>query len=115
MSPTIVAIARVCHEANRTWCEALGDLSQRPWDEAGAWQRDSAIKGVEYALAHPDAPVSSHHDAWCDDKVAAGWVWGLKKDAEAKTHPCLVPFSDLPPEQQAKDRLFRAVVRALAS
>jgi hypothetical protein len=41
-------------------------------------------------------------------------VYGEVKDAEKKTHPCIVPYKDLPPEQQAKDHLFKAVVSALA-
>lgn len=107
-------IARICHEANKGLCDATGDTSQKTWDGAEDWQRESAVKGVEFALANPDAPDSAQHDAWCADKVAAGWVYGEKKDAGAKTHPCLVPFERLPPEQQAKDVLFKAVVNALA-
>ena len=107
-------IARVCHEANRALCETHEDGSQVPWDEAADWQRDSAIKGVQFALDSPDAGDTAQHDAWCADKLADGWSYGASKDPEAKTHPCLVPFDQLPPEQQAKDRLFRAIVLALA-
>jgi hypothetical protein len=46
-------------------------------------------------------------------KVDEGWVYGAVKDPEAKTHPCIVPFDQLPREQQAKDFIFRAVVHAL--
>jgi hypothetical protein len=42
-----------------------------------------------------------------------GWVYGETKDPVAKTHPCLVAYNDLPIEQQVKDHLFRAVVKAL--
>ncbi|TVM31214.1 RyR domain-containing protein [Oceanidesulfovibrio marinus] len=107
-------IARVCHEANRAWCAINGDTSQQPWEEAEGWQRDSAIKGVEFTLANPDAPDSAQHDAWMADKLAQGWTYGPVKDAGAKTHPCLVPFEELPPMQQAKNKLFKAVVLALA-
>lgn len=31
-----------------------------------------------------------------------------------KTHPCLVEYENLPPEQRAKDHLFKAIVDALA-
>lgn len=106
-------IARVCHEANRTWCEINGDLSQRPWAEAEPWQRESAIQGVRFALANPSAGDSAQHDAWMADKLRDGWVYGSVKDSVVKTHPCLVSFVDLPLDQQAKDRLFRAVVKAL--
>lgn len=107
------AIAMICHEANRALCLSHGDDSQRPWDQAEGWQRDSAIKGVEFARANPDAGDSAQHDAWMADKIAEGWVYGAKKDPVAKTHPCIVPFGDLPAHQQAKDALFRAIVRAL--
>ena len=108
------AIARVCHEANRAWCEVTGDTSQRPWGEAEPWQRESAIAGVVFALNNHDALASAQHDAWMADKLRAGWRYGPVKDAAAKTHPCLVPFESLPAVQQAKDRLFRAIVQALA-
>src|SRR5262245_22205931 len=111
----IEAVARVCHEANRAWCFVNGDASQVEWAEAPAWQRESTIRGVEFALANPDAPDSAQHDAWSADKVRDGWQYGLVKDAQVKTHPCLVPFDQLPAHQQAKDRLFRAIVRALQS
>ena len=106
-------IARVCHEANRAWCAVNGDDSQKPWDQAEQWQRESAIAGVRFALANPDAPDSAQHDAWMNDKLRDGWIYGPVKDAAAQTHPCLVPFDQLPAEQQAKDRLFRAIVAAL--
>jgi hypothetical protein len=111
---TYEAIARVCHEANRAWCELTGDRSQKPWDAAEQWQRDSAIAGVKFAIANPDAPASAQHDAWSADKVRDGWRYGETKDASAKTHPCLVPFEQLPEFQQAKDLLFKAIVSALA-
>jgi len=103
-------IARVCHEANRAYCAALGDFSQTEWNLAPTWQKDSAIKGVQFVLANPDAPASANHDSWSAQKIEDGWVYGEVKDAGAKTHPCLVPFDKLPLEQQAKDVLFRSVV-----
>lgn len=107
-------IARVCHEANRAWCEANGDDSQRAWADAEDWQRESAINGVKFALANPDAAPSAQHNAWMQAKLDDGWTHGTVKDAEAKTHPCIVPYSDLPEVERAKDALFLATVRALA-
>lgn len=112
-STAMLAVAVVCHEANRAWCAVNGDETQLPWADAPEWQRDSALKGVEFSMANPDAPASLNHDAWTAEKLADGWKFGEVKDPEAKTHPCLVPFEDLPPVQQAKDRLFKAIVGAL--
>jgi len=109
----IEAIAKVCHEANRAYCATLGDSSQVPWDGAPAWQRVSAVKGVEFNLANPDAPPSASHDSWLREKEATGWKYGPVKDAEKKEHPCFVPYEQLPEEQRKKDALFKAIVAAL--
>ena len=36
------------------------------------------------------------------------------KDEGAKTHPCLVPFDELPEGQQLKDVLLVAIIQTLA-
>ena len=105
-------IARVCHEVNRAYCQALGDMSQPAWEDAPMWQRDSARLGVKLHTEKNVGPEASH-ESWMAQKVAEGWVYGAVKDPEAKTHPCIVPFDMLPREQQAKDFIFRAVVHAL--
>lgn len=109
-----VDIARVCHEVNRAYCAALGDASQPPWEDAPQWQRDSALAGVKLHLENPDAGPQASHESWMKEKLAAGWAYGEKKDASKKTHPCILPFSELGTAQQAKDYIFRAVVNALA-
>ena len=106
-------IARVCHEVNRAYCEALGDHSQKSWDDAPKWQRDSKELGVKLHLEHPEVGAQASHVSWMDQKVGDGWIYGPTKDEVAKTHPCLIPFENLPVEQQAKDFIFRAVVLAL--
>ncbi len=107
-------IARVCHEANRAYCVALGDNSQAPWDDAPGWQRESAINGVAFTLANPHAGPSASHESWLAEKKAAGWKYGPTKNPETKEHPCFVSYEELPREQRKKDALFQAVVRALA-
>lgn len=106
-------IARVCHEANRAYCEVLGDNSQVPWAEAAVWQRCSAVEGVEFAIANPEVPVSALHDSWLDEKIKAGWKYGPVKDAAQKIHPCCIAYSELPQAQRFKDSLFRSIVQAL--
>ena len=92
----------------------IGDNSQPTWEDAPEWQRASALLGVKLHTEKPDAGPQASHESWMAQKVADGWTHGEVKDVEAKTHPCLVPFSALPVEQQAKDFIFRAVVHALA-
>lgn len=106
-------IAKVCHQANKAWCEATGDFSQEDWHNAEPWQRESAIRGVEFKLDNLDAGNDSQHNAWMADKVKEGWIYGEKKDADVKTHPCMVPYNDLPEIQKKKDALFSNIVKAL--
>jgi RyR domain len=111
----VIEIARVCHEANRAICEATDDASQVPWEQAAQWQRESAIKGVRFALANPDATPADQHNAWMADKVADGWAWGPFKDPEEKRHPCIKPYAELPLEQRLKDSVFRGIVKAMVA
>lgn len=110
----IEAIAATCHEVNRAYCESQGDHSQPAWDAAPAWQRDSAIAGVRFAIANPDAKPSDSHESWLAQKRADGWSYGPVKDPDRKVHPCFVPYDELPAAQKAKDYVFLAVVRQLA-
>lgn len=106
-------IARVCHEVNRAYCASLGDTSQPAWEDAPQWQKDSAIAGVNMHLANPDATPEDSHKSWLAQKEADGWKHGPVKDPDKKEHPCFVSYDQLPPEQRAKDYLFRGVVHAL--
>jgi hypothetical protein len=110
----IALVAGIVHENNRAYCEAIGDNSQLPWGEAPEWQRLSALRGVAFILNNPDAGPGASHRSWLAEKEADGWVFGEVKDADAKTHPCMVPFEELPLEQQVKDHLFVGMVRTLA-
>lgn len=108
-------IACVCHEANRGLQRAMptsGIPVAEQWDLFPADQQVGVISGVRKAQA--GATPEELHEAWCSDKVADGWSFGLMKSAEQKTHPCLLPYSELPEVQKVKDRLFAAIVVALS-
>lgn len=114
MQPNEVeAIARIAHEVNRAYCKAIGDDSQVSWFDAPKWQKDSAVIGVNFHLANPDATPADSHKRWLQTKIKEGWCWGPEKDAETKEHPCIMEYEDLPTEQRVKDYLFKAVVGCL--
>lgn len=110
---TTETIARICHEVNRAYCQALGDNSQPAWEDAPDWQKQSAMTGVRLHTDNPNAGPQASHESWMAEKVATGWTYGPTKDPETKQHHCMVPFDQLPREQQAKDFIFRAVVHAM--
>lgn len=107
-------IARVCHNANKALCDALGDTSQVDWEDAPEWQKKSAITGVQNILNNPNTTPEQSHESWLREKAEDGWTYGTVKDVTAKTHPCFRPYAELPQEQRAKDHIFGAIVRSLA-
>ncbi len=114
---SVAGAARVAHEANRAYCISIGDHSQPSWEEAPDWQRESCINGVlavrQLVMSGRIATPEASHANWMQHKIACGWTHGPAKDPEEKTHPCLVPWDELPAEQKAKDYIFRAVVTAM--
>lgn len=109
----VETVARVCHEANRALQIATGDPAVSPaWADAPEWQHDSAIESVQKARG--GTTPKELHESWCEFKRADGWTYGQTKDADAKTHPCLVPYVDLSPGQRAKDALLLSIVDALS-
>lgn len=44
------------------------------------------------------------HDVWAAGRIADGWTYGERRDDTSKTHPCLVPYEDLPESEKAYDR-----------
>ena len=107
-------IARVVHAANRELQIVQGDpVPSPPWDEAPDYQAREATAGVQEVMRNPDLTAEQSHELWVIRMSADGWTYGEVKDFGRKTHPTLLPFGELPAEQQLKDRLFIAIVRAL--
>jgi hypothetical protein len=106
----------VCHEANRAYCQTIGDDSQPSFGDAPDWQIRSAVNGVVFhlnALSDGNEPdPSASHNSWLAEKQANGWRYGPIKDPEKKEHPCFLPYEKLPLEQKLKDYIFSAIVKA---
>lgn len=115
LATILQSVAKTCHEANRILCATKGDYSQQPWDECPDWQKESAVKGVVFAVDFFDMhgvlpPPEKSHESWYQEKVADGWQWGAEKDVEKKLHPCMVPYEQLGLDQQYKDYMFLTIV-----
>jgi hypothetical protein len=108
-------IAKIAHEINRAYCNAIGDYSQPSWENAPEWQKNSALIGVDFHLQNPDALPSQSHESWLKQKQEEGWKYGPVKNTETKEHPCFVPYLELPIEQRAKDYLFKQVVESFSN
>lgn len=109
----IEEIARICHYANKAYCEAHNDDSQKPWSYAPEWQRESAIAGVKFHTTYPGNTGEGSHKFWLEEKESLGWKYGKVKSIDKKEHPCMVPYEKLPEFQKKKDILFISIVNAL--
>lgn len=44
------------------------------------------------------------HDEWARKRLAEGWCVGVERNDTLKTHPCLVPYEQLPEAEKQYDR-----------
>lgn len=44
------------------------------------------------------------HEVWAESRMKQGWKYGRQRNDELKTHPCLVPYEELPEEEKEYDR-----------
>ena len=103
-------LAKLCHDINKAYCEGIGDYSVPTWEDTTTEHKQSLVRGIEFYMENPNATPEDIHNNWMKDKSADGWVYGEVKDAEKKTHPCMVPYHSLPQEQRVKDALLKTVV-----
>lgn len=55
-------------------------------------------------LALAERLAEHNHDLWSQRRFRDGWVHGKSRDDARKTHPDLVPYSDLPESEKEYDR-----------
>jgi len=44
------------------------------------------------------------HEVWAETRINQGWTYGEQRNDELKTHPCLIPYEELPEEEKEFDR-----------
>ena len=44
------------------------------------------------------------HEVWAETRVKQGWTYGEQRNDELKTHPCLIPYEELPEQEKQYDR-----------
>jgi len=101
-----------------------------PWDELLEDQRDSnraaaehiSVKlkavGCDIALTNDwqvapfqfsaeevELMARMEHDRWLKNQLHLGWRYGLNRDDQARIHPCLVGWDELPEKEKEKDRV----------
>lgn len=111
VNPLIVA-ANIAHAVNDAYRQHIGEppSTEDITDLDRLTDLMSALAKAHASIAR-GRPMNGEesHQVWMDAKIADGWTYGPVKDVEKKTHPCLVPYEQLPKEQRFKDVLFMAV------
>ena len=51
-----------------------------------------------------EAMAKNVHEVWAESRISQGWIYGPERNDALKTHPCLVPYEDLPEVEKAYDR-----------
>ena len=44
------------------------------------------------------------HEVWAETRIRQGWTYGEQRNDELKTHPCLIPYEELPESEKEYDR-----------
>ena len=73
------------------------DYEPEPISTAGITLPDPLLKLTEQL-------AENSHDVWAKLRIAQGWTLGPTCDDDAKTHPCLIPYADLPESEKDFDR-----------
>ena len=113
MLPDIVAVAHIAWEAYRALCVSQGDHTVDSWYFAPDDKKQAMIASVSHIILTPGITAKMCHEHWVRWKLHEGWTSSNRKDEARKTHPMLMAWDDLTPDQQLKDRLFVSIVQAL--
>ena len=88
-------------------------------NEGSYTPRPIPTEGVELSedlIALRERLAEHLHDIWALGRMKEGWIHGPQRDDNAKTHPCLVPYADLPESEKEYDRAAAlATLRAILS
>jgi hypothetical protein len=108
-------ISHAAYAAVRAWdMDHDADLNVPLWSEVDDETREAVTKRVNAILSDPRAGDATFHNKWLTSRKESGWSSGREFDEARKVDPLCVPFHLLPPEMQARERLFRAVTLSLS-
>ncbi len=82
------------------------------WPERNRAFRDQFVAYVQKLCQADELPTPEEaHDSWWRAYEEMGWEYGPVRSVELKTHPDMVPFSELEQREQDKDAVFLALVQ----
>lgn len=64
----------------------------------------SEVRLPEELLPLIEEMARNVHEVWAQNRMNEGWTYGERRDDDAKKHPCLVPYEQLPESEKEYDR-----------
>ena len=74
-----------------------GKYTPQPVDTTGIQLPEELTQLVEQM-------AKNVHEVWAEARILQGWTYGEQRNDELKTHPCLVPYEELPEDEKEYDR-----------
>ena len=105
-------IARASHEIVRAYYATIGFVVP-VWEDVPEWHAAGIVNAVLAVTLEPNQSSEEHHAEWLQQRMADGWVLSDSENVDAKEHPYLVPYKDLPEHKKIEDAIFVACVRQM--
>lgn len=64
----------------------------------------SEVKLPEELKVLVEQMAKNVHEVWAESRISQGWTYGKQRNDELKTHPCLIPYEELPEVERDYDR-----------
>lgn len=105
-------IAMAAWDLSDKFGQYLGIQSDVLYSEEQAPMYEEQVHRILMEASNPNqvAILSKMHDKEVSAKLKDGWRYGPELSTDEKVHPMLLPFSELPEEEQAKAIFFRTTV-----
>lgn len=111
---TFEDIAEITYYANSVYRRSIGESERPDWSMLSDTTKAAIVKGVKFIItSEVEVSPPMNHMHWMNHKFNDGWVYGEIEDKDKKTHPCLLPYNTLPPEQRLKDEIYLTIVKQL--
>jgi hypothetical protein len=91
-------------ESNR-WVVLHRKVKQQIWGRSAQLDRPVVLEHL----------AISEHMRWMGEKVMDGWQSGVEEDEFRRLHACIRPFSELPEDEQNKNRKLIGISLGLQS
>jgi hypothetical protein len=104
-------IAKWIYEATRIEAEwNKRRVIPEKWEVRSQEFKEQFIETIKKYFEDELPTPEEAHNSWVNAYKKMGWKYGNVRDVKKKTHPDMIPFEDLPKDEQNKDAIFLSFV-----